>query len=205
MSEETNKRLIERFYKEMWNQWNFELTGELLSDDISFRGSLGAEMRGRTAFCDYMRRVKKSFPDFHNETGEMVAERDRVVAQLTYRGTHDGDIFGLPPTGKRICYTGAAFFHIENNRVAEGWVLGDVFGLLQQLGRNPLLEIRRARTEEANAAISALRQGRSCTIFAVKGCFNSCARRETLKRLVPNFDIPSNAFLQMLRLSGLSW
>ena len=41
-----------------------------------------------------------------------------------------------------------------------------------------------------SAAVSALRQGRSCTIFDVKECFNSCARRETPKRLVPNFDIP---------------
>ena len=55
------------------------------------------------------------------------------------------------------------------------------------------------------AAVSALRQGPSFTTFDVKECINSCARRETPGRLVPNFDIPSNALLRMLRSSGLSW
>jgi hypothetical protein len=55
------------------------------------------------------------------------------------------------------------------------------------------------------AAVSALRQGRSFTTFDVRECINSCARRETPGRLVPNFDIPSNALLRMLRSSGLSW
>lgn len=55
------------------------------------------------------------------------------------------------------------------------------------------------------AAASRLRQGRWYTIFDGKECFNSCARRETPARLVPNFDIPSNAFLRMLRWCGLSW
>ena len=55
------------------------------------------------------------------------------------------------------------------------------------------------------AAVSALRQGHSFTTFDVKECINGCARRETPGPLVPNFDIPSNALLRMLRSSGLSW
>jgi hypothetical protein len=50
----------------MWNKWNFALVDELLAKDISFRGSLETETRGRTAFCDCMRRVQDAFPDFHN-------------------------------------------------------------------------------------------------------------------------------------------
>ena len=47
--------------------------------------------------------------------------------------------------------------------------------------------------------------GTPCTIFDVKECINSCARRETPERPVPNFDIPSNAVLRMLRSSRWSW
>lgn len=134
MSKQTSKRLIERYYSEMWNQWNFSLVDELLSEEISFRGSLGVEMRGRAAFCDYMERVRNAFPDFFNKIEDIVTEGDRVVVRLSYTGTHRGEIFGVGPTGRSIRYAGAAFFRIDDGWIAEGWVLGDLVSLFEQLG-----------------------------------------------------------------------
>lgn len=138
MTVHTNKILVKRYYEEMWNTWNFALADELLSAEISFRGSLGAEARGRTAFCEYMRRVRNAFPDFHNKIEQLVAEGDRVAARLQYTGTHRGEIFRVQPSGVSISYAGAAFFRIAGNRVAEGWVLGDLVSLLRQLGAQTL-------------------------------------------------------------------
>ena len=138
MTVRTNRALVQRYYNEMWNTWNFALADELLSAEISFRGSLGVDVRGRSAFCDYMRRVRNAFPDFHNKIEQLVAEGDRVAARLQYTGTHRGEIFGVRPSGKSIRYAGAAFFRIVGNRVAEGWVLGDLVSLTQQLGAHTL-------------------------------------------------------------------
>ena len=138
MTVHTNKILVQRYYKEMWNTWNFALADELLSAEISFRGSLGTELRGRSAFCEYMRRTRNAFPDFHNKIEQLIAEGDRVAARLQYTGTHRGEIFGVQPSGKSISYVGAAFFRIAGNRVTEGWVLGDLVSLLRQLGAQML-------------------------------------------------------------------
>lgn len=135
---EPNKALIRRYYEEMWNPWNFDAATELLSEDITFRGSLGDAMKGHDAFCAYMRKVRQAFPDFHNTVEELIAEGDIVVARLTYHGSHRGEIFGLAPTGKRVTYAGVAFFRIAAGKVAEGWVLGDLIGLLRQLGARSL-------------------------------------------------------------------
>jgi steroid delta-isomerase-like uncharacterized protein len=116
MSEDLNKLVIQRYYDEMWNRWNFALADELLCKDIFFRGSLGAEMCGRAAFCDYMLRVQTAFPDFNNKIEQLVAEGDQVVARLQYTGTHQGEIFSIPPSGKLISYAGAAFFRIVEGR-----------------------------------------------------------------------------------------
>jgi len=131
---EQNKDLIRRFFDEMWNPWNFAKADELLAPDITFRGTLGSELKGRDAFRDYMRKVRAAFPDFHNTIVQMTAEDDRVTARTFYRGTHRGEIFGVAPTGKAISYSGAAFFRIADGQVIEGWVLGDLVGLLRQLG-----------------------------------------------------------------------
>jgi len=81
--------------------------------------------------------VRTAFPDFHNTIEELIAEGDSVVARLTYRATHRGELFGIPATGKAIEYAGVAIFRVRKEQVAEGWVLGDTLGLMRQLGAVP--------------------------------------------------------------------
>jgi steroid delta-isomerase-like uncharacterized protein len=128
-----NKSLICRYYEEMWNRWDLSLADELIAEGMSFRGSLGIAVQGREGFRDYMRTVRRAFPDFNNRIEELVAEGDTVAARLTYTGTHQGELFGMAPTGRRVTFQGAAFFRIAAGRITEGWVLGDVHGLMRQL------------------------------------------------------------------------
>jgi steroid delta-isomerase-like uncharacterized protein len=134
MSTEAGKALVRRYYDELWNRWGLALVDELLAPDVRFRGSLGVEVQGREGFRRYVALVRDAFPDFHNTVEDLVAESDRVVARLTYRGTHQGPLFGVAPTGRRISYAGVALFRIAGPRITEGWVLGDALGLLRQLG-----------------------------------------------------------------------
>lgn len=134
--EEQNRHLIRRYYEEMWNQWDFGLAEQILAPEIAFHGSLGVTTRGVAAFRQYMQTVRDAFPDFHNTVEQLVAENQRVVARLTYRGTQRGEIFGIAPTGKKIAYAGAAFFQVAGSRITEGWVLGDRMGLFQQLSEH---------------------------------------------------------------------
>src|ERR1043166_6803913 len=99
---EAQKALVRRYYDEVWNRWDFSLADELIAESISFRGSLGVSVSGRREFKEYMRTVQRAFPDFHNRIEELIAEGDKVVARLTYTGTHQGALFGIEPTGKKI-------------------------------------------------------------------------------------------------------
>jgi steroid delta-isomerase-like uncharacterized protein len=128
-----HRGIIRRYYEELWNSWNFEITNDLLAHDIVFHGSLGVSVQGMPAFLGYMRLVQAAFPDFQNTVEESVAELDKVYARLTYRCTHRGELFGIPPTNRSITYAGAAFFTIFEGKISRGWVLGDALGVLRQL------------------------------------------------------------------------
>lgn len=138
MSVEENKLLIRRYYDEMWNPWNFAVANEIINEEIVFRGSLGVTTKGRDGFKQYMNTVRAAFPDFHNGIEDIIAEGDKVVALLTYTGTHKGTLYGIEPTNKHIQYSGTAIFRIEVHQVVHGWVLGDTLRLLQQLGATTL-------------------------------------------------------------------
>ena len=97
MSVTRNQYLVQRYYRELWNEWNFALAPEIVSDDVRFRGSLGIECEGITQFFDYMRLVRSAFPDFANEIVDLVAETDAIAARLIYTGTHEGEFLGSDP------------------------------------------------------------------------------------------------------------
>jgi len=127
------RQIIGRYYSELWNQWSAAALEELISPDIIFRGSIGTVVRGIDEFRAYVNRIRSAFPDFHNRIEELVAEGASVVARLTYTGTHQGEIFGFRGSGAKVSYQGMAIFHLENGKVMEGHVLGDVEALKRQL------------------------------------------------------------------------
>ncbi|MDP3984051.1 MAG: ester cyclase [Acidimicrobiia bacterium] len=125
--------LIGRFYKDMWNRFDKSVFPEILHPDILFRGSLGQLKVGFDQFGDYVDFIQAFSSDFHNEIVLTITEDDQTFARLSYRGTHEGEVFGIPATGRRFEYAGAAVFTIQDRLIREVWVLGDVFGLIQQL------------------------------------------------------------------------
>lgn len=130
---ERHKRQVRRFYDEVWNRQDLAVIADLLTPDVAFRGSLGPVRHGHARFADYVREVATALGDYRCDVEDLVAEADRVVARMTFSGVHRGDLLGVPPSGRRVSWAGAAFFTFVDGRVADLWVLGDLAGLRQQL------------------------------------------------------------------------
>jgi steroid delta-isomerase-like uncharacterized protein len=133
-SADQNRQIIRRYYEELWNGWNYSLIDELIASDVTFRGSLGVSISGRTGFRTYMSTVQSAFPDFHNSIENLIVEGETVVARLSYRGTHLGALFGVAPTGVAVTYPGVAIFRCHRGMIADGWVIADTAALMRQVG-----------------------------------------------------------------------
>src|SRR5436190_2066921 len=70
---------------------------------------------------------------------EQIAEGDKVASRWTGRGTHDGDLMGVAPTGKQVTVSGLTFSRLANGKVVEEYTNWDTFGMMQQLGVVPEL------------------------------------------------------------------
>ncbi len=133
MNSDEQLRLIDRFYYEMWNRFDKSVFGDILDPKIHFRGSLGQTKVGFEEFGDYVDYIEAFAPDFHNEVDSTITEENLTSARLSYTGTHKGQVFGLPPTGRRFEYSGAAVFTFSDGLISDVWVLGDIHGLTRQL------------------------------------------------------------------------
>ena len=78
-----------------------------------------------------------AFPDGQWTVEDLIAEGDRVVARTTFRGTHSGDFFGLPATGKAVDMAGVHIGRFAEGKIIEHWGTNDDLGMMRQLGAIP--------------------------------------------------------------------
>lgn len=117
-------------------------------EDVLTRGDLAAAARyfpadgyvlngtrlGPAQLVSMRERMTAAFPDFRIVIEEQIAEHDRVVTRVTFRGTHLGVYRGIAPTGRQVSYQGIAVDRIAGGKVVQGWHESDGLGLLRQLG-----------------------------------------------------------------------
>lgn len=80
---------------------------------------------------------RTAFPDIHWVIEEMVGEGDKVFSRFTWNGTHRGEFFGIPATGKQVMVKGMVVDSVLNGRMIESRILMDQLNLMTQLGVIP--------------------------------------------------------------------
>jgi predicted ester cyclase len=78
--------------------------------------------------------LRTAFPDRTDVIETMIAEGDRVGMIFRVSGTHQGNFYGVPPTGKKFEFLEMAMFRLADGKVTESWFMADEAGLLRQLG-----------------------------------------------------------------------
>jgi steroid delta-isomerase-like uncharacterized protein len=88
-------------------------------------------------FLQFLGAMHAGVPDGHTTIEKMVAEGDQVAKYWTLRGTHSGELFGVPATGQAVSLQGMSIYRIDDGRVTDIWWTTDTLGLLQQIGVAP--------------------------------------------------------------------
>ncbi len=122
MSTETNKAAVRRYIEEVINGDNVALIDELFAPHMRER------VKGFRAESD------RPFPDGLEEIQDIVAEGDKVIVRLLFRGTHQRQFMGIPPTGKRIEIAGYATYYFEDGLITWDTFLLDWLDAMEQLG-----------------------------------------------------------------------
>lgn len=138
MSAEQNKSIVHRWVEGGWNGGNLALVDELYTTDYMIHDPQTPDFPGgQTAFKQFVTNLRTGFPDIHVTIEDVIAEGDQVVWRWHITGTHDGNLMGIPPTGRPISITGIVISRFANGKWAEDYVNWDTLGMLQQIGVVP--------------------------------------------------------------------
>jgi predicted ester cyclase len=89
--------------------------------------------RPASGFQAFYGALLQGFPDATVEIGDQLAERDLVATRKTFRGTHLGELWDLPPTGNRVELEFIDIFRLRDGRLIEHWTSMDINALRQQM------------------------------------------------------------------------
>ena len=133
---EENKELVYRL-NDIW-QGDIAIVDELVAADYENHNPIVPDAPpGPEGFKQNVAALLREFPDISWDIEDVIAEGDMVVFRTTGRGTHTGDVMGVPPTGNEVTLDGIVIFRIDEGHIVERWAQFDTVGMLRQLGAFP--------------------------------------------------------------------
>ncbi len=131
---EENKAVVRRLFEEVANGHNLDVLEELVAEDVVNHAATEEHKRGIEGFRHVMEWGHTLLPDGRYEVLNMIAEGDMVACRVRASGTMQGEMFGIPPTGKSFSAEHVHWHRIEDGKLVERWAVRDDLGTLIQLG-----------------------------------------------------------------------
>lgn len=135
-----NQELVLRFNHEYINTGDHGAGREFLTPDCSMYANDELQVSDPAGYAAMLDAFRAAFPDLEHTTDEILSADEWVVERFTTRGTHLGEFEGIPPTRKRVEFTGMSVFRIDEGRIAEERTAVDLLALMRQLGVIPVPE-----------------------------------------------------------------
>ena len=130
-----NKNLIREFYTAMDRQ-DMDAVSEFVTSGycMRFSGSPGLDW---SAAKDMMGMFFAALPDLKHQILDVFGEGDRVAVRLQVIATHQGELMGIPATGKPVDFESSNVFRFEGGKIEEQWLTADMLTMLKQIGAIP--------------------------------------------------------------------
>jgi predicted ester cyclase len=126
----TQRRLVE----EAQAQGRLAAVDEILTPDFVDHTPFPGMPPTREGVKQIFAMIRAGLPDHDARIEQMVAQGDLVATYKSFTGTHDGELFGVAPTGRRVTIRVMDFVRYRDGQLAEHWNIVDVAGLMAQLG-----------------------------------------------------------------------
>jgi steroid delta-isomerase-like uncharacterized protein len=128
-----NKAIMQRLI-EGFNTGNLSVYDELVAPDFVDQTAPPDTPATREAWKQKAAMFRNAFPDIQVNIEQLVAEGDLVTTHTMARGTHQGELMGIPASGKEIAVSAFHIDKIVDGKITARWEVIDIMGMMVQLG-----------------------------------------------------------------------
>jgi steroid delta-isomerase-like uncharacterized protein len=124
-----------RFWEEAFNGRDVSLLDDLIGDDYVNHAALPGTPPGAAGQAVVMQRLWAAFPDARFEITNLAVDGDVVICIGTMSGTHEGELLGVPASGRRVEWRMCHIMRFDSEgRAVEHSAIRDDLGLMRQMG-----------------------------------------------------------------------
>jgi predicted ester cyclase len=132
-SSEDNKAAVRGCFENA-SQGNFDALYEIISPDYVLHPE---GIRGVAGLKEMVEGYRNALGDLRVTVDHQFAEGDYVATRSTVHGRHEGELMGMPPTGREVVFSCLTISRCRDGKIEEEWELSDAAGLLRQVGAVP--------------------------------------------------------------------
>jgi steroid delta-isomerase-like uncharacterized protein len=131
----SGKDVVRAFYRTVWSEGRLDEADRYLAPDLVDHDvqPFPGRADGAAGLLQVVGMIRAALPDLERSIEDQIEEGDRVVTRFVDRGTHRGELFGVPPTGRAIRLPGINIERVEGGRIREIWHIEDLAGLMRQI------------------------------------------------------------------------
>ena len=113
------KDVVRRFFEHgrRDGEWDMDVINECFDERYYSHTWLG-DLAQTGARQD---RFFSAIPSVESLSHDLIAEGEFVVARSTRRVRHDGELFGVAPTGREVIIEHVEMWRVDNGKIVEHW------------------------------------------------------------------------------------
>ena len=110
------------------------INADSFDQDVTAVGTSAGDVVGLENFKNYYNNYLTGFSDAEFTIINAFGQGDKIVKHWNFKGTHDGDFFGVPATGKRVDVSGVTLVKMKSGKIAAEQDFMDLLDFYTQLG-----------------------------------------------------------------------
>ena len=123
MSEQThveaNKKVARDYVQRVFNEHQPDLASDFVTPDVVWHGGILGDVVGAENVTGVLRSFIGPLADLHAVEQDVIAERDLVMLRLEITATQQGDLLGVPASGRQIRWNAVNIYRITDGRISE--------------------------------------------------------------------------------------
>ena len=129
----SNIEIVREYTEKVFNAHDPELAAEYVTPDVRWHGGTLGTVEGVEGLVGLLRGFIGALPDLNAEEQDIVADGDTVAVRFVVEATHQGDLLGIPPTGRRVRWDAVDVYRLRDGKISEEWAADDLTAILHQV------------------------------------------------------------------------
>jgi predicted ester cyclase len=129
---------VRKFWEGAFNGRDLGALDDLFAEGYVNHAALPGTPPGPEGQAQLMERLWTAFPDARFTIEHLALDGDTVICVGTMEGTHEGELLGQQPSGRRVAWRMCHLVRVDDEgRAVEHRAIRDDLGLIRQMGAGP--------------------------------------------------------------------